>query len=128
MTKEALQKEHGDLYNEIFAAGASAERARIEGIFKSVPAEALQDERVVALAFDGESTATDIKATLYDLEQEKRTATAAQIETDGEQLAAQLHDVGTAPAAEQNTEKEQSEKLAAARAKAIEEINKRRGV
>jgi len=84
VTIESIRQEHPAIAAALIQEGASAELARVQGVF------ALQfpghDETIAKMALDGETTAAAAALKLVNLEQEKREAVQASREKDGKDM------------------------------------------
>lgn len=125
MTKEQLQNEHHNIYDEILKDGATKEAQRIQEILKSVPEHYQKNETLQEMIFDGKSDVRDIKAALYDLEQKQKEQMNESITTDAQNLANQVQQITDTN--QQNNEDNQDQQLSNSVDGAIAKLNERRG-
>ena len=80
LTAEQVAAEHPEAAAALVAQGASAERARIQGI--EAQAIAGHEKLIESLKFDGKSTAGDAAMAIVAAERSVRTAARAALATD----------------------------------------------
>jgi len=107
MTKEELQKQHPELYNEVLSDGAKAENERIKAIELAIPKAYSGVEAIQDLKYDQKSTPVDVKAALFEYSEQNRDKMKQNLEKDGEDLGKQLKDINDedAPDAPSDDEK-----------------------
>jgi len=80
MTKEELREQYPALYSEVFEAGATVERARIQGVLSLPGAAATAHKDLInRLAFDGQSTAAEAAHQVLLTEDQLRQQAARDI-------------------------------------------------
>jgi len=97
ITADVVRKKYPQVYEEIFKAGAQAERKRIEAI-EDLGNFTGYEEVVKKMKFDGESTAEMVELAVFRAEREKKQKVAAQFSEDGSKAAALLAEAGTVTA------------------------------
>ncbi len=90
MTAKELQAQYPDAYNEIYTAGATSERERIQAIEEAIPLGYENVEALTKLKFDGASDAVAVKAALFDYNEEQKAKTSESIRSDATSLASQV--------------------------------------
>lgn len=109
MTAEELQANHPDAYNAIYAAGASAERERIQTIEAAIPKGYENVAALNNLKFDGKSDAKDVKVALFDYEQEQKSKISESISADAENLNLQMQEISDTQPEGSVSEEEQAQ-------------------
>ncbi len=94
ITADVVREKYPQVYEEIFRAGAKAERERIEAI-EDLGNFTGYEELVRKMKFDGESTAEMVELAVFRAEREKKQKVAAQFSEDGSKAAALLAEAGT---------------------------------
>lgn len=80
MTLEELKEQYPALYSAVFDAGATAERARIQGVLSLPGAAAMaHKDLVTGLAFDGQTTAAEAAHQVLMAEDQMRLSAAKDI-------------------------------------------------
>ena len=93
MTAEAFKAANPAAYEEIFNAGATAERERIEAI-ANIDAPHYQ-EIVRAAMFDGKSTVNDVKVALFDAKEDTKAKAVSSFTKGGKETAEALANIST---------------------------------
>jgi HK97 family phage prohead protease len=124
MTLEKLQQEHGDLYQEVFSAGAKKEAQRIQDILSAIPKAYHDNEKLKAMVFDGVSDVKDVKVALFDMQEAQIQKLKQQKLSDGENLSKQVKELE--PGVDENTTNN-DEKSKAKLSAALEKVNAKRG-
>lgn len=93
MSAEDFRTANPIAYEEIFNAGATAERERIEAI-ANIDAPHYQDVIKTAM-FDGKSSVTDVKVALFDAKEDTRTKAAVSFAKGGKETADALANIST---------------------------------
>ena len=93
ITADVIKQEYPKVWEEIFQAGAKAERERIKAIedlgeFKGY------DDLVKRMKFDGVSSAEMVELAVFRAEREKRAKVAEEFNKDGAKAAALLAETG----------------------------------
>ena len=93
ITADVIKKEYPKVWEEIFQAGAKAERERIKAIedlgeFKGY------EELVKKMKFDGKSSAEMVELAVFRAEREKKAKVAENFSKDGAKAAALLAEAG----------------------------------
>lgn len=125
MTVEELQAQHPEAYNAIFSAGATAERERIQAIEASIPKGFENVETLNTLKFDGVSNIKDVKVALFDYEQTQKAKISQDIKSDAQNLNTQVQKINDFNS-DNNSDKDNVEKVGASMDAAIAKINKGR--
>jgi len=93
MTAEAFKTANPTAYEEIFNAGATAERERIEAI-ANIDAPHYQTV-IRAAMFDGKSRVNDVKVALFDAKEDTKTKASASFAKGGKDTADALANIST---------------------------------
>jgi capsid assembly protease len=80
MTREELAAAHPELLQTVLAEGASAERARIQGVEEQLITG--HESLIAAMKYDGKSSAGDAAMAVNAAERQARTANAAALASD----------------------------------------------
>lgn len=94
MTLDEFKKKHPELFTQVFDQGVDAENSRVSAILTEVGATALTSSATKEKLFDKKSTVTDIQASLYIAEKDKKEKMAKDIKKDGEELADKTNNIG----------------------------------
>ena len=120
ITADVIKKEHPKVWEEIFQAGAEAERQRIKAIEDLGEFKGYED-LVKELKFDGKSTAEMVELAVFRAEREKKTKVAEDFTKDGIKAAALLAEAGVGAVVADGKIKEKSSPYA----KVLEKFTKR---
>ena len=93
ITADAIKNKYTKVYEEIFQAGAAAERQRIKSI-EELGEFRGYEEIVKEMKFDGKSSAEMVELAVFRAEREKRGKIAKDFAKDGEKAAALLAEAG----------------------------------
>jgi len=93
ITAEDLKKTNPTIYQEIYNAGATAERERIQSI-ANIDAPHYQTVIQEAM-FDGKSTVNDVKVALFDAKEDTRIRANASFVKGGKMIADALGNIST---------------------------------
>ena len=93
ITADLIKQEHPKVWEEIFQAGANAERERIKGI-EDLGEFTGYEELVKKMKFDGKSTTEMVELAVFRAEREKRVKVAENFNEDGAKAAALLAEAG----------------------------------
>jgi signal peptide peptidase SppA len=119
ITPDVIKNEHPQAYEEIFQAGAEAERNRIQAI-EDLGVFSGYEEVVKNMKFDGKSNAEMVELAVFRAERENKTKIASNFNKDGAKAAALLAEAGVGMV---ETTEEQ-EKKTSPYAKVLEKIKR----
>jgi len=120
ITADVIKEKHPQVYEEIFQAGAEAERERIKAIEDLGEFKGYED-LVKELKFDGKSTAEMVELAVFRAEREKKAKVAESFSKDGAKAAALLAEAGVGAVVADGKMKEKSSPYA----KVLEKFIKR---
>ncbi len=93
ITADVIKKEYPKVWEEIFQAGAEAERERIKSI-EDLGEFFGYKELIKEMKFDGKSSAEMVELAVFRAEREKKQKVAKDFSKDGEKAAALLAEAG----------------------------------
>jgi ClpP class serine protease len=93
ITADVIKEKYPEAYEQIFRAGAEAERKRIKAIEDLGEFKGYED-LVKKMKFDGKSSAEMVELAVFRAEREKKAKVAADFSKDGEKAAALLAEAG----------------------------------
>jgi signal peptide peptidase SppA len=105
ITAESVKEKYPQAYEQIFKAGAEAERKRIEAI-ENLGQFTGYGELVKEMKFDGKSTAEMVELAVFRAEREKKQKIGEDYSKDGAKAAALLAEAGVGVAEAQTQVKE----------------------
>jgi len=121
ITADVVKEKYPQVYEQIFKAGAEAERKRIEAI-ESLGEFKGYEDLVKSMKFDGKSTAEMVELAVFRAEREKKAKVAEDFSKDGAKAAALLAEAGVGAVVADGKMKEQK---SSPYAKVLEKFTKR---
>ena len=123
LTAESIRETNPTVYQEIYTAGATAERERIQSI-ANIDAPHYQAV-IKEMMFDGKSTVNDVKVALFDAKEDTRIRANASFVKGGKMIADALGNISTTKtnSNEKNTHSDVDDVVA----KSIAKVKTKRG-